>query len=364
MAKLNLPKAQPGIDKLHLYTPGDSTGAAVSEIRKLSSNENLYGPSPKAIAAVKEASAGMWRYPSVDHADLRRVIADVNDLKMEQIICGAGSDEILSLIAQAYAGIGDEVIMTEHGFEIYGIVAKAVGAELVIARERERVVDVPSILDAITDKTKIIYIANPSNPTGTMISNEDIQMLVEGVRSDIVIVLDGAYAEFAGDYDGGASFVDTYPNVIMTRTFSKLYGLGGLRIGWGYGQQHFMDTLNRIRGPFNLSSPALAGAKEAMLDQEYAIKCRNNIIRDREYLKLGMRQLGLEVDDSYTNYVLPRFASQEQAIAMKDVLLENGLAVRSVSHYGLPNALRITIGTREDCEQVMSIMTNEIEAKS
>ncbi len=362
MATQNLPKAQSGIEEIHLYTPGDSSGVAVKDLRKLSSNENLYGPSPKAIKAVQEASAEMWRYPSVDHAGLRRAIADVNNLKFEQIICGAGSDEILSLIAQAYAGIGDEVIMTEHGFEIYGIVARAVGANVVVAKERERVVSVTEILKVITAKTKIIYIANPSNPTGTMIGNDELRVLIEGARSDIVIVLDGAYAEFADDYDGGASLVDEFPNVIMTRTFSKLYGLGGLRVGWGYGQQHFMDMLNRIRGPFNLSSPALAGACEAVLDQEYATQCRDHIIRDREYLKLGLRQLGLQVDDSFTNYILPRFETEEQAIAMKDILLENGLAVRSVAHYALPNALRITIGTREDCERIMGVLTAELEA--
>ena len=363
MAAQNLPKAQPGIGGLHLYTPGDSSGVAVKDLRKLSSNENLYGPSPKAIDAVQKASAQMWRYPSVDHADLRRAIAEVNQLQFDQIICGAGSDEILSLIAQAYAGIGDEVIMTEHGFEIYGIVAKAVGADLVVAPERERVVDVSAILKAITPRTKIIYIANPSNPTGTMVSYDELRVLIEGARSDTVIVLDGAYAEFADHYDGGASLVDEFPNVIMTRTFSKLFGLGGLRIGWGYGQKHFMDMLNRIRGPFNLSSPALEGAKEAMLDQDYALKCRDDIVRDREYLKLGLRQLGLQVDDSATNFILPRFASENEAIAMKDRLLENGLAVRAVGHYGLPDALRITIGTREDCERIMAILTAELKGE-
>ena len=356
----NRPIPQPGIQELELYTPGNSGGRPASEIRKLSSNENLYGPSPKAIKAVQAASANMWRYPSVDHLELRAAIAKVNDLPVENIICGAGSDEILNLVAQAYCGVGDEVIVTQYGFEIYGIVARSAGATVVYVDETDRTVNVDNILKAVTDKTQIIYVANPSNPTGTFIDEGQIARLVKGLRSDIVLVLDGAYAEFVKGYDGGASFVAGRENVIMTRTFSKLYGLGGLRIGWGYASENMVGILNRIRGPFNLSGPALEGAKEAMLDQEYAQNCKDNILADRDYMTEALRQFGVEIDASSANFIVPRFASETQAKMVSQDLLDANIVVRSIAHYGLPHALRITIGTHEDCIKIVNIIQKSL----
>lgn len=359
METTNLPEPKPGITNLHLYTPGKGQIG----VRKLSSNENLYGPSPKAIEAVKIASQELWRYPSVDHLELRSNIAQVHGLDNAKIICGTGSDEILALIGKAYAGTGDEIIMTEHGFEIYGIIGQGVGADVVSVREAERIVNVDEIINSLTPKTKIIYIANPGNPTGTMIGSSELRRLALAIPKHVVLVIDSAYAEFADGYDGGISVVDEFQNVIMTRTFSKLYGLGGLRIGWAYGHAHFINTLNKIRGPFNLSSVALAGASAAILDQDYAQKCQKKITQDREYLASCLRQLGILIDESFANFVLARFENAKAAEEMMASLLENGIAVRSVGHYGLPEALRITIGTHEDVERVIDIIRDQIGAK-
>lgn len=346
-----LPQAQKGIEEIKLYTPGEAPQAG-QNLRKLSSNENLYGPSPQAIEAVRQSVDWLWKYPSVDHLELREAIGAVQNLPPERLICGAGSDEILSLLAQAYAGVGDEVIMTEHGFEIYGIVTKAVGADLVTVRERERVVDVDAILAAINSKTRLIYIANPANPTGTMLADGELERLATTIPPNVILVIDSAYAEFAPGYDGGAGLVMKAENLVMTRTFSKLYGLGGLRVGWAFAPQAVIDNLNRIRGPFNLSSPALAGAKSAMLDQNYAQEVVQNILEDRKYFRGALLQFGIEVDESFANFLLLRFRDENEAHAAWQWLAQKGFLTRRVGHYGLPNALRITIGTSEDMRQV------------
>lgn len=350
------PKPKSGIDQIKLYTPGEAPKVK-GALRKLSSNENLYGPSPKAIAAIAEAAAEVWRYPNVDHSELRASIGEVHDLPAAQIICGVGSDEILYLLAQAYAGEGDEIIMTQYGFEVYGIVTHAVGAELVVAEETERRVDVDQVLKAVTPKTRLIYIANPANPTGTILPDEELERLASSLPSDVILVIDSAYAEFAEGYDGGAGLARSMPNVVMTRTFSKLYGLGGLRIGWGFGAQDVIDTLNRIRQPFNLSNVALAGAQAAMEDQNHVQICRENILEDRKYLTDALRQLGLQIDESSTNFILVRFADEATATRARAFLAERGFLVRSVSHYGFPEALRITIGTKDDNRAVAALLS-------
>lgn len=215
---------------------------------KLSSNENPLGPSPAAVEAYRRAAYDLHRYPSSDHSALRTAIAEVLGLDAGRIICGAGSDEIIAFLCQAYAGPGTEVVHTEHGFAMYRISALAAGATPVEVPERERVTDVDAILAACTDATRLVFIANPNNPTGTMIGLAEIERLAEGLPPQALLVLDGAYAEYVEGYDGGAALVDRRDNVVMTRTFSKLYGLGGLRIGWGYGPAHVIDVLNRVRG--------------------------------------------------------------------------------------------------------------------
>ncbi|MCC1491362.1 histidinol-phosphate transaminase [Cognatishimia sp. F0-27] len=343
---------QPGILDIQPYVGGKSHIDGVENIVKLSSNENPFGPSPAAQEAVKRSVHQLHRYPSTDHASLRQAIAEVHGLEARRIICGVGSDEILHLLCQAYAGPGDEVIHTEHGFAIYRIGALAAGATPVEVPERERVTCVDEILEACGPKTRLVFIANPNNPTGTMIGMAEIERLAAGLPDRALLVLDGAYAEYVEGYDGGAALVETRDNVVMTRTFSKLYGLGGLRIGWGYAPQEIIDVLNRIRGPFNLSQTALDAAEAAIRDTAYVEKCRVENARMRAWLSEALAEHGVPSDTSMANFVLARMGSAEEAEACDAYLQSEGLIVRRVAGYKLPNALRITVGDEPSCRRV------------
>lgn len=346
-------KPQPGVMDIALYKGGQSHVDGIENVLKLSSNENPFGPSEAAKEALVRASHDLHRYPSTDHACLRAAIGDVWGLDPDRIICGAGSGEILMLIAQAYAGPGDELLFTEHGFAMYPIYANANGAKPVVVPERERVVDVDILLNACTKKTKIVYIANPANPTGTMIGEADLARLADGIPKGALLVLDGAYAEFVDGYDAGKALVESRDNVMMTRTFSKIYGLGGLRIGYGYASQDIIDVLMRLRGPFNLSAPALAAAEAAVRDVTHTDKCRTENARMRDWMAGALAEMGLPSDTSTANFILVRFASAEDAVACNDHLTTQGILVRYVGGYGLPNCLRITVGDEASCRRVV-----------
>ncbi|MBV2359269.1 histidinol-phosphate transaminase [Thalassococcus sp. CAU 1522] len=343
---------QPGIMDIALYVGGKSHVDGVSNVIKLSSNENPFGPSPAAQEAVRRSALDLHRYPPTDHADLRAAIAAAHGLDADRIICGVGSDEILTLLCQAYAGPGDEVIHTEHGFAIYRIGAQSVGATPIEVPERERVTDVDAILAACTDATRLVFLANPNNPTGTMIGLAEVERLAGGLPDQALLVLDGAYAEYVDGYDGGARLVEARDNVVMTRTFSKLYGLGGMRVGWGYGPQDVVDVLNRIRGPFNLSSTALAAAEAALGDTAYVERSRSENTRLRAWLAEALAEHGVPSDASCANFILARFGSQDEAEACDTYLQSQGVIVRRVTSYKLPNALRITVGDEASCRRV------------
>jgi len=345
-------KPQPGILDISPYVGGSSKVDGVENVVKLSSNENPFGPSEAAKEAFRKAGFDLHRYPSTGHERLREAIGEVHGLDADRVICGVGSDEILSLLCQAYAGPGDEVIHTEHGFAIYKISAQANGATPVEVAERERVTDVDAILAACTKKTKLVFIANPNNPTGTMIGEAELARLADRLPKHVLLVVDGAYAEYVEHYDGGAALVDMRDNVVMTRTFSKLYGLGGLRVGWGYGPAHVIDVLNRIRGPFNLSTAALVTAEAAVRDAEWAAKCRADNTRLRAWLAEALAEKGVPSDTSTANFILARFASREEAEACDDYLKSEGLIVRRVAGYNLPHCLRITVGDEPSCRRV------------
>ena len=345
-------KPQPGIMEIDLYVGGTSKIEGVSDVVKLSSNENPFGCSDAVKKAFGKAGHGLHRYPSTDHAELRAAIAEVHGLDAERIICGVGSDEVLQFVTTAYAGVGDEVIYTEHGFSMYPILAKMVGAKAVVVPERERVVDVDAILAACTRKTKLVFIANPGNPTGTMLPPEEVARLADGLPKGAILVHDGAYTEFVEGADGGAALVEARQNVVMTRTFSKIYGLGGLRIGWGYAPKEIIDVLNRVRQPFNLSTVQLEVAEVAVRDQAWVEKCRADNIRLRAWLSEALMENGVEVDSSSANFILARFADQAEAEACDDYLKTQGLIVRRVAGYGLPNCLRITVGDEPSCRRV------------
>ena len=344
---------QPGIMDIDLYQGGASHVAGLENVIKLSSNENPLGPSEAAIEAYRRASYDLHRYPSSDHKALRQAIATVHGLDPERIICGAGSDEIIAFLCQAFSGSGTEVLHTVHGFGMYRISALANGATPVEVPENERVTDVDALLAGCTNKTRLVFIANPNNPTGTMIGLSEIERLAVGIPKKAILVLDGAYAEYVEGYDGGAALVDTHDNIIMTRTFSKLYGLGGLRVGWGYGPSHIIDVLNRVRGPFNLSQAGLNAAEAAIKDTAYAAHCRKENARWRGWMADALAEIGVPSDVSCANFILARFKSQAEAEACDDYLKTQGLIVRRVAGYQLPTCLRITVGDESACRRVV-----------
>ena len=344
---------QPGIMEIELYQGGKSVIAGRDDVLKLSSNENPLGPVPAAIEAAGSAAMDMHRYPSTDHAELRSAIADIWGLDADRIICGVGSDEVLQFVTQAYSGPGDEIIHTEHGFSLYPVLIHMAGATAVCVRENERRVDVDAILDAVTQKTKIVLLTNPGNPTGTRIKDAELDRLVEGLPENVILVIDGAYTEYAEGYDGGMRHATDRPNVLMTRTFSKIYGLGGLRIGWGYGAQEMIDVLTRIRQPFNLSVVQLAAAEAAVRDVSWRDTCAALNADQRARLTGALGQLGIACDVSETNFVLARFADPAEARSAEASLISDGILVRAVSGYGFPEGLRITVGDAAQTDRVI-----------
>ncbi len=349
-------RPQPGILDIALYVGGASRIAGRSDVLKLSSNENPFGPSEAAQAAVREAAGDLHRYPPSDHASLRAAIGRVHGIDPDRIICGAGSDEVIHGLCQAYAAPGDEVIHTKHGFAMYKISARAAGADPVDVPEQERVVDVDAILAACGPKTRLVFLTNPGNPTGTLLRDDALERLADGLPPQALLVLDGAYAEFADGYDGGAALIGGRENVVMTRTFSKLYGLGGLRIGWGYGPRAVIDVLNRIRGPFNLSGAQLAAAEAALGDRDYVEFCLSENARLRTWLTKALRAAGVACDDSHANFVLARFGNPAEADAAEEQLRADGILVRKVASYGLPEGLRITVGDEDGCRRVAGVI--------
>jgi histidinol-phosphate aminotransferase len=343
---------QPGILDIALYQGGKGHVAGVANAVKLSSNENPFGASDRAKEAFLRAAHSLHRYPATDHGALRRAIAEAHGLDADRVICGAGSDEIITFLCQAYAGPKDEVVYTEHGFLMYRISAMAAGATPVEVKERERTTDVDAILAACNRRTKLVFIANPNNPTGTMISLAEVQRLAEKLPPQALLVLDGAYAEYVDGYDGGLAIIEARDNVVMTRTFSKIYGLGGLRVGWGYGPKHVIDVLSRVRGPFNLSTAQQDVAEAAVQDRDWVGRCRSENTRLRAWLATALAELGVPSDTSMANFILARFANADEAAACDAFLQSNGLIVRSVAGYNLPHCLRITIGDEASCRRV------------
>ncbi len=351
MARTPVPKA--GIDRIALYQGGESRLDGRGDVLKLSSNENPFGTPERARAAWSEVAGELHRYPSAHHFGLRHAIAEVHDLKPDQVICGAGSDEIISFLCQAYGGEGTEVIHTEHGFSMYRISAMASGAASVEVPEEERQVSVDRILEGVTDRTRLVFVANPANPTGTMVDASEVNRLAGALPDHVLLVLDGAYAEYAEGFDGGAALVDARDNVVMTRTFSKIYGLGGLRVGWGYGPAHVIENLNRVRGPFNLSTIQLSVAKAAVRDRSWVRSCFKENAAGREWLSRSLAEVDVPSDPSSANFILARFRDEEEANACDAVFREDGILVRRVRGYKLPDCLRITVGSDSDRRRVV-----------
>ena len=344
------PQPKSGILEIAAYVPGKS-GAKGLRVHKLSSNESPIGASPRALEAYKAAASTLELYPDGAASALRSAIASRFGLFPENIVCGAGSDELLQLLAHAYLGPGDEAIYSQYGFLVYPIAIQSNGATAVVAPESDYLADVDAILSRVSEKTRMVFLANPNNPTGRYLPISEVKRLHSGLPSQVLLVLDAAYAEYVrrNDYEAGIELVATSDNVVMTRTFSKIHGLAALRLGWAYCPAHVADVLNRVRGPFNISAPAIAAGAAAIADQEF-VECA--IAHNEVWLPwvtAEIAALGLEVTPSAGNFVLVHFPADEKrnAPAADAWLQEHGFVVRRMEAYALPGALRITIGTEE-----------------
>lgn len=345
------PVPRPGIMDIAAYVPGKEHAPGVARVFKLSSNETPLGASPKALDAFRQCAGHLEIYPDGQAMQLRTAIAETHGLNPANLICGNGSDELLGLICHVYLGAGDEAIITEHGFLVYKIQIMGAGATPVTVKEKDCRVDVDAILAAVTDKTKLVFIANPGNPTGTYVPASEIRRLHAGLPKNVILVLDAAYAEYvrAHDFEAGIELVSSSHNVVMSRTFSKAYGLAALRIGWMYGPADILDAMNRVRGPFNLNAPAIAAGSAAIRDQAFIAKAVEHNSEWLVKLTEAFEALGLKVTPSVTNFVLIHFPDAEgkRAPDADEFLTSRGYILRAVKGYGFPNALRMTVGSQE-----------------
>ncbi len=343
-------KAKASIYDIAPYIGGESKSDAATRIIKLSSNEGAFGPSPKAVKALQDMAGDMHRYPDGGCIELRQALAEKNNIKVDNIVCGAGSDEIISFLCNAYAGAGDEVLYSEHGFLMYPISAKAAGATPVSAPEKNLKADPQALLNAVTDKTKILFLANPNNPTGSYLTKQEVADLHAKLPKSVLLVLDAAYAEYveADDYSAGHELVAQHDNVVVTRTFSKIYAMGGLRLGWGHCPDAVADVLNRVRGPFNVSSAAQVAGLTALADEEFIAQCKAHNTRCRADTTAALEALGFTVYPSEGNFILVDFSDAEKAEAVRLAMKAKGILVRQMGSYGLPSCLRITIGLDEE----------------
>jgi len=345
------PTPRAGVLDIDAYVPGKSSAPGVARVFKLSSNESPLGPSPAAIAAYNEAGKHLEDYPDGSASELRDAIGRVFGLDPDRIVCGAGSDDLLNLLARAYLSDGDEAIHTTHGFLVYPIATMGAGATPVVAPETDYTADVDAILKRVTPKTKMVFLANPNNPTGTYVPFDEVKRLHKGLRPQVLLVIDAAYAEYVrrNDYEAGIELVATSENVVMTRTFSKIHGLAGLRLGWMYGPAHVIDAINRIRGPFNVNLPAIAAGIAAIEDSAHQERSREHNSRWLPWLTEEIGKLGLKVTPSVANFVLIHFSEQNGRTATdaNAFLMKRGLILRQVGAYKLPNALRMSVGTEE-----------------
>lgn len=344
------PQARPGILDIAPYVPGKST-AKGGKVHKLSSNESPLGASQSAIAAYAAAASHLELYPDGGSTVLREAIAQRYGLNPQAIVCGAGSDELLQLLAHAYLRPGDEAIYSQYGFLVYPIAIASNGATAVVAPERHHTTDTDAILSRVTPRTRMVFIANPNNPTGTFLPFSEVRRLHAGLPKSVLLVLDAAYAEYVkrNDYESGIELVATAENVVMTRTFSKIHGLAALRLGWAYCPLHVADVLNRIRGPFNVSAPAIAAGAAAIGDQDLMDRAVSHNDTWLAWLTAELTALGLAVTPSVGNFLLVHFPDDpsRNAAAADAFLLERGFVLRRMEAYGLPGALRLTVGIEE-----------------
>ena len=365
------PKPLAGLSRIAPYVGGESGIEGRENVIKLASNEGPFGPSRKTVAALREAAEDYHRYPDGDSREVREIIAARHNLAFEQVICGCGSDELINLLCRSYAGPGDEILYSAHGFAMYPIYGLTVGADLAAAPETDITVDVDNMLAAVTEKTRLVFVANPNNPTGTYLPETELRRLHAGLRDDILMVIDCAYEEYIDkpDYVNGLDMVRKHENVVALRTFSKIYGMGGIRLGWGYFPPEVADIMNRMRSPFNVSYPAQVAGAVALHDTDFIDMSRDHNKQWLAWTTDQIRSLGLAVPDSYANFVIVRFPSDNlsdrarnlDATAADNFLKSKGIIVRRLAGYGLPDALRISIGLEEEMRQVVDALTAFVE---
>ncbi len=368
ISPLRAPVPRAGILDIQAYVPGESAVPGGMTPIKLSSNETPLGASALAIAAFQAEAHHLERYPDGTASKLRQAIGGVYGLNPDRLVCGAGSDEILSLLAQAYLGPGDEAIYTQHGFMVYPIAIQARGAMPVVAPERDLRTDVDAILTRVTAKTKVVFLANPNNPTGTYIPFDEVRRLRVGLPGHVLLVLDAAYCEYVrrNDYEAGLELVATTENTVMTRTFSKLHGLAALRLGWMYGPEAIVDAINRIRGPFNVSAPAIAAGIAAIQDRGHQEAAIDHNDRWLPWLTAQFEALGLKVTPSVGNFLLVHFSETKgrDATSANTFLKSRAIILRSVAGYGLPTALRMTVGTEAENKAVEAALADFLKANA
>ena len=360
MSAPSAPVPRPGILDIAPYVGGEAKAEGFDRPIRLASNESALGPSPKAVTAYRALANQIHRYPEGTALELREALGRHHRLDPERIVCGSGSDELIALLLRCYAGPDEEVLHSRHGFLMYAIGALSVGATPVAVPERNLTADVDALLARVTERTRIVVVANPNNPTGTYLSTAELARLHAGLPPTVVLAIDAAYAEFVNrnDYDAGAALVDRADNVVMLRTFSKIYALAGLRLGWAYCPPAIADVLNRVRGPFNVTAPALAAGIAAVEDTEALEHARDHNERWLPWFSERLAALGLPLTPSVGNFVLPRFPDLpgHDAAAAFEFLRARGILTRRVTGYGLPQHLRITIGTGAEMERVAAVL--------
>ena len=352
------PRPRAAVWDIEPYVGGESKAPGQNRTVKLSSNEGAFGVPPGARAAMEALAGEQHRYPDGGAAALRAALGRRWGLDPARIVCGAGSDDIIYQLCLAYGGEGTELIMSRHGFSIYAVSGAYAGCRIVKTAERALTADVDAMLAAVSPATRLVFLANPNNPTGSLVRQAEVERLRAGLPPEVLLVLDGAYAEYveAPDYDAGVGLVDAGDNTVMTRTFSKIFGLGGSRIGWCYAPAGVVDVLNRVRSPFNVSLAGQAAAIAALEEPGWVEAGRAHNVRWRGWLSEELEKAGVKVWPSECNFVLADFGSEGGAGAADGALKARGVIVRQMGGYGLPDCLRITIGTEEECRLVADVL--------
>lgn len=355
---------RPGILAIEPYVGGESKVVGQNRVIKLSSNEGAFGTPPMAVAAITAAAAEDFRYPDGGSTELRQAIGSKYGLDPARIVVGAGSDELIGLLINAYGGPGTELLVSQYAFSMYAIYGKVAGCRVVVAPELDRTIDVDAVLARVSPATRLVFLANPNNPTGTLLPQMELERLRHGLPAEALLALDAAYAEYVDvpGYDAGSAMVDAGDNTVMLRTFSKIFGLGGARVGWCYGPPDVIDVLNRVRSPFNVNLLAQKAAVAALAEPGWVETGRAHNTRARTMMTETLRGVGIAVGESHCNFVLADFGTVERADAALAALTARGIIVRPMRSYGLGQCIRITVGTDEECGLVEDVLVGMGEA--